>query len=117
MSSFRWQGQDWELPIIQPDILSKIRPPLFISYFFAIESNKREPASSSNKHFLTEAFKTLLERKLGLAAGEEEMVRALHRWKEDKYWTVGHGAPGESFSTKANPSSLQIPNSQTSLKG
>lgn len=117
MPSFRWQGQEWELPNIQPDTLPKIRPSLFISYFFAIESNKREPASSSNKHFLTEAYKIVLERKLGLRPGEDEMVKALHRWKEDKYWTVAHGGPGDSFSTRANPNSLLIPNSQASLKG
>ena len=117
MPSFRWQGQEWELPTTQNESLLKIRPSIFISYFFAIESNKREPASSSNKHFLTEAYKTTLEQKLNLKPGDDEMQKALQRWKEDKYWTVGHGGPGDLFSTRANPSSLVTPNSQLSLKG
>ena len=103
MPTFRCQGQDWELPNITPESLPNVRPSLFISYFFAIESNKREPASSNNKHFLTEAFRALLEYKLGYRQGGDDMARALQRWKDDKYWTVGHGGPSDSFSTRNNP--------------
>ncbi|MCJ1287050.1 hypothetical protein MMC26_006397 [Xylographa opegraphella] len=105
MPTFRCQGQDWELPNITPESLPNLRPSLFISHFFAIGSNKREPASSNNKHFLTEAFRALLEYKLGYRQGGDDMGRALQRWKDDKYWTVGHGGPGDSFSTRNNPNS------------
>ena len=105
MPTFRCQGQDWELPNITPESLPNVRPSIFISYFFAIESNKREPASSNNKHFLTEAFRALLEYKLGYRQGGDDMARALQRWKDDKYWTVDHGGPSDSFSTRNNPNS------------
>jgi hypothetical protein len=100
-SIFRCHGQEWILPVLPRENILKIRPPLFISYFFAIESNKREPASSSNKHFLTEAYKTVLERTLGLHPGDVEMHRTLQRWKEDKYWTFAHGGAGDAYSTRA----------------
>ncbi|MCJ1399058.1 hypothetical protein MMC11_002260 [Xylographa trunciseda] len=105
MPTFRCQGQDWELPNITPESLPNVRPSLFISYFFAIETNKREPASSNNKHFLTEAFRALLEYKLGYRQGGDDMAKALQRWKDDKYWTVGHGGPSDPFSTRNNPNS------------
>ena len=101
---------------MQNESLLNIRPSIFISYFFAIASNKRGPASSSNKHFLTEAYKTTLERKLNLKPADDQMQKALQRWKEDKYWTIGHGGPDDPFSTRANPSTLIVPNSQLSLK-
>ncbi|MCJ1384710.1 hypothetical protein MMC17_007828 [Xylographa soralifera] len=105
MPRFRCQGQDWELPNITPESLPNVRPSVFVSDFFAIESNKREPASRNNKHFLTEAFRALLEYKLGYRQGGDDMARALQRWKDDRYWTVGHGGPSDSFSTKNNPNS------------
>lgn len=100
MPTFRCQGQEWTLPNINPDSLPNVRPSLFISYFFAIESNKREPASSNNKHFLTEAFRALLEYKLGYRQGGEDMAKALQWWKDNKYWTVGHGGPNDPYSTR-----------------
>ena len=103
MPSFRCNGQEWELPNLSPETLLKIRPSVFISHFFAIESNKRKPASSSNKHFLTEAFKMLLANKLGFAQGHDEEQRVLQRWKDDEYWSVGHGEIGDPFSTRINP--------------
>ena len=106
MLSFRCQNQDWELPNINPESLPTIRPSLFISHFFAIDSNKRKPASSNNKHFLTEAFKTLLERKLGFVQGSDEEHKVLQKWKDDHYWTVVHGELGDPFSTRINPNSI-----------